>query len=212
MSDPTTETQQRWLGPGVAGIGTASFLADVGHEIPTALLPTCSPPPSACRPRPRPHRGRLGRAGRRVPAGRWGHRRRPSPAPRPGGRRVHGHCGALQPDRGGHHRLAGWGAAAGAWAARSLRVPARNALLADIVRPASTAARMGSSGPWTTSGPSPPCTASQARTAHDRSWGVHVSRADGLLPPSRPAAPSYVRSTPRGRGRRPPRSQTRPPR
>jgi hypothetical protein len=24
----------------VAGIGTASFLADVGHEIPTALLPT----------------------------------------------------------------------------------------------------------------------------------------------------------------------------
>ena len=54
--------------------------------------------------------------------------------------------------------------------------------------------------------------ASQARTAHDRSWGVHVSRADGPLPPSRPAAPSYVRPTPRGRGRRPPRSQTRPPR
>jgi hypothetical protein len=27
------------LGPGVAGIGTASFLADVGHEIPTPLLP-----------------------------------------------------------------------------------------------------------------------------------------------------------------------------
>jgi hypothetical protein len=38
MSDPTT--QERWLGPGVAGIGTASFLADVGHEIPTALLPS----------------------------------------------------------------------------------------------------------------------------------------------------------------------------
>ena len=38
MSDPT-ETQERWLGPGVAGIGTASFLADVGHEVPTALLP-----------------------------------------------------------------------------------------------------------------------------------------------------------------------------
>ncbi len=29
-----------WLTPGVGGIGTASFLADVGHEIPTALLPT----------------------------------------------------------------------------------------------------------------------------------------------------------------------------
>ena len=39
MTDPTTDTQERWLGPGVAGIGTASFFADVGHEIPTALLP-----------------------------------------------------------------------------------------------------------------------------------------------------------------------------
>ena len=29
----------RWLSAGVRGIGTASFLADVGHEIPTALLP-----------------------------------------------------------------------------------------------------------------------------------------------------------------------------
>src|SRR5215213_4303109 len=29
-----------WLTPGVAGIGTASLLADVGHEIPTALLPS----------------------------------------------------------------------------------------------------------------------------------------------------------------------------
>lgn len=31
---------QAWFGPGVAGIGAASFLADVGHEIPTALLPS----------------------------------------------------------------------------------------------------------------------------------------------------------------------------
>jgi hypothetical protein len=31
--------QDRWLTPGVAGIGLASLLADVGHEIPTALLP-----------------------------------------------------------------------------------------------------------------------------------------------------------------------------
>ena len=30
----------RWLTPGVGGIGTASFLADLGHEIPTALLPS----------------------------------------------------------------------------------------------------------------------------------------------------------------------------
>ena len=40
MREPTSEAKERWLGPGVAGIGTASFLADVGHEIPTALLPT----------------------------------------------------------------------------------------------------------------------------------------------------------------------------
>ena len=39
MTDPNVGTRERWLGPGVAGIGTASFLADVGHEIPTALLP-----------------------------------------------------------------------------------------------------------------------------------------------------------------------------
>jgi hypothetical protein len=41
-SDPqptTADAEQRWLTPGVRGIGTASFLADVGHEIPTALLP-----------------------------------------------------------------------------------------------------------------------------------------------------------------------------
>jgi hypothetical protein len=39
MTDATPEQRERWLGPGVAGIGTASLLADVGHEIPTALLP-----------------------------------------------------------------------------------------------------------------------------------------------------------------------------
>ncbi|MEJ7562501.1 MAG: hypothetical protein WKF45_08255, partial [Ilumatobacteraceae bacterium] len=29
-----------WLTPGVKGIGGASSLADVGHEIPTSLLPS----------------------------------------------------------------------------------------------------------------------------------------------------------------------------
>lgn len=37
-ADPASPSQ--WLTPGVLGIGTASFLADVGHEIPTALLPS----------------------------------------------------------------------------------------------------------------------------------------------------------------------------
>jgi len=31
---------ERWLTSGVAGIGSASLLADAGHGIPTALLPT----------------------------------------------------------------------------------------------------------------------------------------------------------------------------
>jgi MFS family permease len=34
---PSTRT---WLTPGVAGIGGASFLSDVGHEVPTSLLPS----------------------------------------------------------------------------------------------------------------------------------------------------------------------------
>jgi hypothetical protein len=29
-----------WLNPGVRSIGLASFLSDVGHEIPTSLLPS----------------------------------------------------------------------------------------------------------------------------------------------------------------------------
>lgn len=29
-----------WLTPGVRGIGLASLLADIGHEVPTALLPS----------------------------------------------------------------------------------------------------------------------------------------------------------------------------
>jgi hypothetical protein len=38
VTEPTAETSERWLTPGVRGIGAATFLADVGHEIPTALL------------------------------------------------------------------------------------------------------------------------------------------------------------------------------
>jgi hypothetical protein len=31
--------QTKWLTPGVGGIGAASLLSDLGHEVPTALLP-----------------------------------------------------------------------------------------------------------------------------------------------------------------------------
>jgi hypothetical protein len=34
------EDMRKWLRPGVAGIGAASLLAEVGHEVPTALLPS----------------------------------------------------------------------------------------------------------------------------------------------------------------------------
>ncbi len=32
--------QPHWLTPGVGGIGIASLLSDLGHEVPTALLPS----------------------------------------------------------------------------------------------------------------------------------------------------------------------------
>jgi MFS family permease len=43
QGDPTSETTTpeappKWLTPGVRGIGIASFLADMGHEVPTALF------------------------------------------------------------------------------------------------------------------------------------------------------------------------------
>jgi hypothetical protein len=38
-SAPDTVGESRWLTPGVRGIGVASLLADLGHEVPTALLP-----------------------------------------------------------------------------------------------------------------------------------------------------------------------------
>jgi len=37
---PALDARPQWLTPGVRGIGTASLLADVDHEVPTALLPS----------------------------------------------------------------------------------------------------------------------------------------------------------------------------
>jgi MFS family permease len=125
----------------VAGIGTASLLADVGHEVPTALLPSLLT-------------STLG-----APAAALGLIEGVSDA-LAGTARFAG--GALADDPGRRRRIAvgGYsstaalaaltGAAtsvwqvgvlrAGAWAARGLRVPARNALLADVV-PASAYGR-----------------------------------------------------------------------
>ena len=123
-----------WMTPGVRGIGTASFLADVGHEIPTALLPSFLT-------------STLG-----APASALGAIEGVSDA-LAGVARVGGGALADDPDRrravavGGYTTTAvlsaGIGATtatwqvgllrAGAWTARGLRVPARNALLADVV-------------------------------------------------------------------------------
>jgi MFS family permease len=136
MTDPTTPTTDRWLGPGVAGIGTASFLADVGHEVPTALLPnlltaTLGAPAAALGLIEGVADGLAGAA------------------------RLAGGALADDPRRRRAQAVGGYAATAvlssligaattawqvgvlrtGAWAARGLRVPARNALLADVVPP-----------------------------------------------------------------------------
>jgi hypothetical protein len=57
-----TAVAGKWFGPGVAGIGGASFLADLGHEIPTKVYGTAheakwapgSPMPVPGRQRTRP--------------------------------------------------------------------------------------------------------------------------------------------------------------
>lgn len=123
-----------WFGPGVAGIGGASFLADVGHEIPTALLPslltsTLGAPASALGVIEGVSDALAGVA--RLGGGALAddpHRRR-SVA-------VGGYASTAVLSAGIGAATATWQVAvlrAGAWTARGLRVPARNALLADIV-------------------------------------------------------------------------------
>jgi MFS family permease len=125
---------QAWFSPGVAGIGGASFLADVGHEVPTSLLPSLLT-------------STIG-----APASALGVIEGVSDA-LAGVARLGGGALADDPHRrrsvavGGYATTAvlsaGIGACtsaaqvavlrAGAWTARGLRVPARNALLADVV-------------------------------------------------------------------------------
>ena len=130
----TAGPDDKWMSPGVAGISSASFLADVGHEIPTALLPSLLT-------------STLG-----APAAALGLVEGLSDA-LAGAARFAGGALADDPNRrraiavGGYATTAVLGAAtavatsvwqvgvlrAAAWTARGLRVPARNALLADIV-------------------------------------------------------------------------------
>lgn len=141
-----SETQARvveskWLTPGVRGIGGASFLADLGHEVPTALLPslltaTLGAPASALGLIEGVADGLAGAA------------------------KLGGGALADDPERRRLVAVGGYASTAilsgligtagsalqvgilraGAWTARGLRVPSRNALLADVV-PASAYGR-----------------------------------------------------------------------
>jgi len=123
-----------WLTPGVRGIGTASFLADVGHEIPTSLLAsfvtaTLGAPATALGVIEGISEGLAG-AGRFVGGALADdpHRRR---AVAVGGYSATAVLSALI---GTTSSVVQAGILRGAaWAARGLRVPARNALLADVV-------------------------------------------------------------------------------
>jgi MFS family permease len=134
VGEQSWRVQRAWLTPGVGGIGTASFLADVGHEVPTSLMASFVT-------------ATLG-----APAAALGVIEGISEGLAGAGRFVGGAL-ADDPQRrravavGGYSATAVGSALIGvttsvvqagllrgvAWAARGLRVPARNALLADVV-------------------------------------------------------------------------------
>jgi len=132
------EAQQAWLTRGVAGIGGASLLADLGHEIPTALLPsfltsTLGAPAAALGLIEGVADGLAGAAKfAGGPLADDPHRRRSAAV---GGYAA---TAVLSGLIGAATSVWQVGALrAGAWAARGLRVPSRNALLADVVPPGS---------------------------------------------------------------------------
>src|SRR5215210_2837434 len=136
MREAVTETVERnqWLTRGVVGIGGASLLADLGHEVPTALLPSFLT-------------ATLG-----APAAALGLIEGVSDG-LAGAARLGGGALADDPQRRRTAAIGGYASTAvlsgligvatsawqvgllraGAWTARGLRVPARNALLADVV-------------------------------------------------------------------------------
>ena len=140
-ADVAAAAEQKWLTRGVAGIGTASLLADAGHEVPTALLPalltsTLGASAAALGVIEGISDGLAGIA--RLAGGALAD----DPARR---RRVavsgYASTAALAALTGAATSVWQVGVLrAGAWAARGLRGPARNALLADVV-PASAYGR-----------------------------------------------------------------------
>lgn len=135
-TNPNTEVHRRypWLTPGVKGIGGASLLADIGHEIPTALLPslltsTLGAPASAL--------GAIeGFSDALAGVARFGGGALSDEPERRRNLAVGGYTATAVLSAAIAPATAVWQVAvlrAGAWTARGLRVPARNALLADVV-------------------------------------------------------------------------------
>ena len=134
MTVPLTPERGAWLTPAVRGIGAASLFSDLGHEVPTALLPsfltsTLGAPAAAL--------GLIegvadGLAGAAKLAG-------GALADDPAKRRttaVGGYTATAVLSSLIGVASAAWQVGmlrTGAWVARGLRVPARNALLADAV-------------------------------------------------------------------------------
>jgi MFS family permease len=136
-TDRAEQIEGGWLTPGVRGIGAASLLADAGHEVPTALLPsfltsTLGAPASALGLIEGVSDGLAGAA--RLGGGALAddpHRRRATA--------VGGYASTAVLSGLIGVASNAWQVGvlrAGAWASRGLRVPARNALLADSVTPA----------------------------------------------------------------------------
>jgi MFS family permease len=132
LNDPS----EHWFGPGVAGIGGASFLADLGHEIPTSLLPslltsTLHAPASAL--------GLIeGFSDAVAGIARFGGGPLADDPTRRRSIAIGGYTTTAVLSAGLGAVAAPWQAGllrASAWGARGLRVPSRNALLADIVPP-----------------------------------------------------------------------------
>lgn len=124
-ADVAPDRTTAWLTPVVRGLGTASFLAEVGHEIPTALLPDLLTKT-------------LGAAAwalgliEGVSDGLAGVARVDGGALAAASRSGYSTTAVLGAATGA--ATAGWQVGlprAGAWSACGLRVPARNALLAD---------------------------------------------------------------------------------
>lgn len=127
--------RSRWLSVPVAGIGSASFFSDLGHEVPTALLPsflssTLGAPAAALGLIEGIADGAAG-AAKLVGGGL---------ADDPARRRtvaVGGYATTAVLSSAIGFATAAWQVGVlrtGAWAARGLRGPSRNALLADAVR------------------------------------------------------------------------------